>query len=92
MIEAAGFGTDVTKPTGNGFFFVRGGFVGDSAVLLGHVGDYGRYWTSTPSASALGDIPAVEIANNFTFYGSNTLGSSHLVYRFVGDSVRCVVR
>ncbi len=92
LIGAAGFAGDVTKPTGNGFFFVRGGFVGDSSVLLGFAGDHGRYWTSTPSDSDLDDIPAIELAKNFTFSGSNTVGSNFLVYKFVGDSVRCVAR
>lgn len=89
LVSAGGIGDDVAKFTGDEYFFVRAGFVGDTTTLFARAGEYGRYWTSTVSTQI---YDGLQTGYAVDFYGDDHLLLFGSIYRFVGNSVRCVAR
>ena len=92
LVSMASIGSNVAKFTGNGYFFVRAGFVGNSATLFALSGDYGRYWTSVASTWRPDGPDGLITSSAAEFAGSDKITLFGGIYRFVGNSVRCVAR
>jgi hypothetical protein len=74
-------GYKVTGPNGNSIFLPAAGYY-DNRTALCFTGDYGHYWSSTPSESDAGEAFDLQFNSRYQYKGWG--------YRFYGQSVRPV--
>lgn len=86
LITASFISTNVAKLTSAPYFFVRGGYVTQSAsTLFNGAGDRGIYWSSTPR-------PDGTNAYRLYFENVSSINPSGSYSRGYGFSVRCIAR
>jgi uncharacterized protein (TIGR02145 family) len=86
LLNSSSIGSDVTKLTSTPNYFVRGGtVVQDANYLFDTAGNYGYYWSSTPSSNS-------GLAYRLGFGGTNVISPSTTANRYYGFSVRCIAR
>ena len=88
LINAGSIGTDVAKLTSAPYYFVRGGYVSQyTDYLFEDAGNYGDYWSSTPTSNV-----AATTAYVLYFRSTNYILPSSYNTRQLGFSVRCIAR
>ncbi len=92
LINAGTIGTDVTKLTSSPYYFVRGGGVWQDYVLFGRAGDFGLYWSSTPSRYGYTDYAHYLYFRSTDYVAASDSNNNGNNTRNVGFSVRCITR